>query len=269
MFCNFRRHLLLSCAGLFILGLSACGGSQVTHYSAQIGRYCEDGVSFTVPMIERTQSMSGEDRFWELRRGISDAAVVVLAEAESASGSKTFRSNMTLTKVNLEGSKVSAEVFCKEQTEDLRSEAFAKDIESGADAVGPWVSFTQEKNGLPIACKAWFFVYNRENGQTEGYVLMGSAWQGSPAVKETLSKFAEVAATVKFGSFESGFAKHTAALSDAAAVLSEGGLKSVSGLSEADKGAEADTKGAEKNNGAAPETKPAAESGEVRADRRF
>ncbi|MBQ7502253.1 hypothetical protein IJT93_06005 [bacterium] len=232
----------------------------MTHYSAQIGRFCENGVSFTVPMISRTQSMSGEDRFWELRRGIGEAVVVVLAEAESASDSKTFRSNMTLTKVDLEGAKLNAEVFCKEQTEALRKEGFAQKIESGSDGVGPWVSFSQEKNGLPIACKAWFFVYNRDNAQPEGYVLLGSAWQGSPALKDTMTKFAEVAATVKFGSFESGFVKHAAALSDAAASLSEGGLKSVSAA--ADKAAAPEPgKGAEitGNNSEAPSAEPSKE----------
>lgn len=230
MLLNFKRFSAISVSLLLLSGLYACGpAAQSTHFSGQIGRFCEDGISFTVPIIERSQEVSGEDQFWELRRGIGNTVVIALAPLNVQPDAPHFRSNVALTKINIENPQVDAAEFAKVQIEHMNGELKEiGDIEEGVDEIAPWVSFTQVKDGLKVHSKAWFFVEPIKDEQKEraGYVLLGSAvdykstpeaLKANPALSNTtleatLNKFHDIAQTFSFGRFRSGFIKHAEAL---------------------------------------------------------
>ena len=195
-----RRLAICSLLALASSGIAGCAGSQVTHFSGQIGRFHEDGISFTVPMIERSENLSGEDRFWEIRRNIGDSVVVVLAPLEDG-----VRSNMTLTKSALSKDISTPEIFRQQQVEELSKEV-AGQIEESQDGGIPCASFYQEKEGVKVRCKAWFFVNDKEEPSC-GYVLLGTAPE-SDNLSLTMEKFSEVARTFTFGQPSSGFAKY-------------------------------------------------------------
>ncbi|MGM9991397.1 MAG: hypothetical protein ACI376_00880 [Candidatus Bruticola sp.] len=230
MLLNLKRFAVVSVSTLLLSGLWACGpASQSTHYSAQIGRFCEDGVSFTVPLVVRSAEVSGEDQFWELRRGIGNTIVTALAPLIELPDGNRFRSNVVLTKNKIDSPTVGASEFAKAQIGKLRSELQGVDnIEEGADEAAPWVCFTQVKDGLKVYSKAWFFVEPVKDDQEErfGYVLLGSAIDYKPSAEQlkhnpelneqtlesVFSKFYDIAATFSFGRFRSGFIKHAEAL---------------------------------------------------------
>ena len=123
MLLNFKRFSAISVSLLLLSGLYACGpAAQSTHFSGQIGRFCEDGISFTVPIIERSQEVSGEDQFWELRRGIGNTVVIALAPINVQPDAPHFRSNVALTKINIENPQVDAAEFAKVQIEHMKGE---------------------------------------------------------------------------------------------------------------------------------------------------
>lgn len=196
-----RRWAILSFSAILLSGMMGCAGSQVTHFSGQIGRFHEDGISFTVPMIERSENLYGEDRFWELRRGIGHSMVVVLAPLEDG-----VRSNMTLTKSTLSKDVSTAEIFRQQQVDELSKEIKGQ-IEEGQDGNIPCVSFAQEKDGVKVRCKAWFFVNDKDESPC-GYVLLGTAPDGA-SLEPTMEKFSEVASTFTFGQASSGFTKYS------------------------------------------------------------
>lgn len=230
MLLNFKRFFAVSASLLLLSGLSACGpAAQSTHFSGQIGRFCEDGISFTVPIIERSKEVSGEDQFWELRRGIGNTVVIALAPLNVQPNAPHFRSNVALTRINIENPRVDAVEFAKVQTKHMKDELKeVGDIEEGVDDTAPWVSFTQIKDGLKVYSKAWFFIEPIKDEQKEraGYVLLGSAVDYQPTREElqtnpslsdttleaTLNKFHDIAKTFSFGRFRSGFIKHAEAL---------------------------------------------------------
>ena len=230
MLLKLKRFSAISASLLLLSGLYACGpAGQSTHFSGQIGRFCEDGISFTVPMIERSKEVSGEDQFWELRRGIGNTLVIALAPLNVQPNAPHFRSNVALTKINIENPQVDAAEFAKVQIEHMKGELKEiGDIEEGVDETAPWVSFTQVKDGLKVYSKAWFFVEPIKDEQKEraGYVLLGSAVDYQPTPEEikanpalsnttleaTLNKFHDIAQTFSFGRFRSGFIKHAEAL---------------------------------------------------------
>lgn len=230
MLLNFKRFSAISASLLLLSGLYACGpAAQSTHFSGQIGRFCEDGISFTVPIIERSQEVAGEDQFWELRRGIGNTVVIALAPLNVQPNAPHFRSNVALTKINIENPQVDAAEFAKVQIEHMKGELKEiGNIEEGVDETAPWVSFTQVKDGLKVHSKAWFFVEPIKDEQKEraGYVLLGSAvdYQPTPedlkanpalsnaTLEATMNKFHDIAQTFSFGRFRSGFIKHAEAL---------------------------------------------------------
>ncbi|MGM9998716.1 MAG: hypothetical protein ACI38Q_04905 [Candidatus Bruticola sp.] len=230
MLLNSKRFTAFSVSILLLSSLCACGpASQSTYYSAQIGRFCEDGVSFTVPMVERSAEVSGEDQFWELRRGIGNTIVTALAPSVELSDGSRFRSNIVLTKKKIDSPKVDSSEFAKAQIEELRSELQGVDnVEEGADDAAPWVCFTQMKEELKVYSKAWFFTEPAKDNQEQrfGYVLLGSAVDYRPSAEQlkqnpdlngqtleaVFGKFHDIAQTFSFGRFRSGFIKHAEAL---------------------------------------------------------
>ena len=226
MLLNLKRFATVSVSLVLLSGLYACGpAAQSTHFSGQIGRFCEDGISFTVPMIERSKEVSGEDQFWELRRGIGNTVVIALAPLNVQPDAPHFRSNVALTKINIENPQVDAAEFAKIQIEHMKGELKeVGDLEEGVDETAPWVSFTQVKDGLKVYNKAWFFVEPIKDDQKEraGYVLLGSAVDYKPTPEElkanpslsnntleaSFNKFHDIAKTFSFGRFRSGFLKH-------------------------------------------------------------
>ena len=230
MLFNFKRFSAISASLLLLSGLYACGpAAQSTHFSGQIGRFCEDGISFTVPIIERSKDVYGEDQFWELRRGIGNTVVIALAPLNVQPNAPHFRSNVALTRIDIENPQVDAAEFAKVQIAHMKGELKGiGDIEEGVDETAPWVSFTQVKDGLKVYSKAWFFVEPIKDEQKEraGYVLLGSAVDYQPSPEElkakpelsnatleaTLNKFHDIAQTFSFGQFRSGFIKHAEAL---------------------------------------------------------
>lgn len=213
---NLRAWALGVLLAGFSLGASGCAPSQVTHYSGQIGRFSEDGVSFTVPMVERAKDLRAEDRFWELRRNIGNSMVVILAptqEHQAAPADPQFRTNMTLTKVDLGADPVEVEKFAQEQIALLSEELKPQGLQQGRDGVAPWVEFQAQRAGQSVHCKAWFFVAPPEEGQEnyEGYVFLGSTAAGKRAPQD-LHTFQQIASTFSFGAFRSGFVKHAEAL---------------------------------------------------------
>ncbi len=169
MLFNFKRFSAISASLLLLSGLYACGpAAQSTHFSGQIGRFCEDGISFTVPIIERSKDVSGEDQFWELRRGIGNTVVIALAPLNVQPNAPHFRSNVALTRINIENPQVDASEFAKVQIAHMKGELKEiGDIEEGIDETAPWVSFTQVKDGLKVYSKAWFFVEPIKDEQKE------------------------------------------------------------------------------------------------------
>ena len=230
MLLNFKRFSTISVSLLLLSGLCACGpAAQSTHFSGQIGRFCEEGISFTVPIIERSSEVSGEDQFWELRRGIGNTLVIALAPLNAQPDAPHFRSNVALTRIDIENLQVDAAQFAKVQIKHMKDELKeVGDIEEGVDDTAPWVSFTQVKDGLKVYSKAWFFVEPIKDEQKirAGYVLLGSAvdYQPTPedlkanpalsntTLEATLNKFHDIAQTFSFGRFRSGFIKHAEAL---------------------------------------------------------
>lgn len=226
MLLNFKRFAAISASIVLLSGLCACGpAAQSTHFSGQIGRFCEEGISFTVPMIERSKEVTGEDQFWELRRGIGNTVVIALAPLNAQPNAPHFRSNVALTKINIENPQVDAAEFAKVQIEHMKGELKeVSDLEEGVDETAPWVSFIQVKDGLKVYNKAWFFVEPIKDEQKEraGYVLLGSAIDYNPTPEElkanpslsnntleaSLNKFHDIAKTFSFGRFRSGFVKH-------------------------------------------------------------
>ncbi len=223
MWFNVKHCSAFSVSILLLLSLNACAPSQATHYSGQIGRFCEDGMVFTVPMVNRASNLASEDSFWELRRGIGHSVVIALAPLSADPNAPRFRSNMTLTKTELDNPSIDAQAFAQTQLEQMKKDLKGiEDIQQGTDSASYWISFSQKQNGLDIQCKAWFFVRppQSQDSKALGCVLLGSALKDG-SLADTMDKFQEIAQTFSFDKFRSGFIKHAESLKFLGDKLSE------------------------------------------------
>lgn len=190
-------------AGLALFGASGCAAPQATHHSGQIGRFYGEGISFSVPLISLAEKPGGEDRYWELRRGIDRAVVVAFKPLTPESGG--FRENMVLTVQDLEQD-LSPAVFRQRQLAELRSTGtLVGTPEEGEDSVGPWLGFSRQEEGRNVACRAWFFTRPAtQEGPARGFVMLGTAPEG-PNLAAEIAEFSRIASTVRFGRPPTGF----------------------------------------------------------------
>ncbi len=194
---------MLLMGGLALFGASGCAAPQATHHSGQIGRFYGEGISFSVPLISLAEKPGGEDRFWELRRGI-DRAVVVAFKPLAPDGAG-FRENVVLTVQDLERDLDPAE-FRRLQSEELKAGGtLLGATEEGEDPSGPWLGFSRQENGRTVFCRAWFFTRPASpGGSARGFVLLGTAAEG-PKLQADLEEFSRIASTVRFGRPPTGF----------------------------------------------------------------
>jgi len=197
------RNLFLLLGGLALFGASGCAAPQATHHSGQIGRFYGEGISFSVPLISLAEKPGGEDRYWELRRGIDRAVVVAFKPLAPESGG--FRENMVLTVQDLEQN-LSPTEFRQRQLTELRSTgALVGTPEEGEDSVGPWLGFSRQEEGRSVACRAWFFTRPAAQGEpARGFVMLGTAPEG-PNLAAEIGQFSRIASTVRFGRPPTGF----------------------------------------------------------------
>lgn len=197
------RNIIALLAGLALFGASGCAAPQATHHSGQIGRFYGEGISFSVPLVSLAEKPGGEDRYWDLRRGIDRAVVVAFKPLAPESGG--FRENMVLTVQDLEGN-LSPSEFRQRQLAELRSTGtLVGTPEEGEDAVGPWLGFSRQQEGRSVACRAWFFTRPATpEGPARGYVMLGTAPEG-PNLAGEIAEFSRIASTVRFGRPPTGF----------------------------------------------------------------
>ena len=205
---------------LIFLGTAGCAGPQATHHSGQIGRFYGEGVSFSVPQVSRADKPGGEDRYWELRRGIDKAVVVAFKPV--AAGAEGFRENLVLTAQDFDRQVTPVE-FRDQQLADLRAAGnLVGEPELGEDRSGPWLGFSRREEGSSVVCRAWFFTIPGQGPvKPRGFVLLGTAQTG-PATAATLEEFARVAATFRIGRPPSGFFVLGQAVDGAVAALVAG-----------------------------------------------
>ncbi len=193
----------LALGTVLLLGANGCSSSQVTHHSGQIGRYFGDGISFSVPVLERSTTPTGEDKFWEVRQGIGGATVVILGPFVSEGGAPSFRENMVLSTHKLSAPQ-NVESFRQSQLSEFKG-AYANVVSGfseGQDETGYWLTFERSEAGRVLFHKAWFFV---DEGRSLGFVLVGTVQKGTHQ-DACVQDFNRIASTVRFGTPPSGFA---------------------------------------------------------------
>lgn len=197
------RTAAFALAILTLLGTAGCGTPAATYHSGQIGRFYGEGVSFSVPLVSLAEKAGGEDRYWELRRGIGQSVVVAFSPV--APGGDEFRENLVLTAQDLDRAMTAVE-FRELQVQQFQQEGTLTGQPTlGEDATGPWAEFPTKEEDRPVRCRAWFFVRPLEQGgKPRGYVLMGTAEAGGTA-DSYMDQFAAIAATVRFSRPPTGF----------------------------------------------------------------
>lgn len=201
----FNNAAIIALAAGSLAAVSGCAPSQATHYSAQIGRFYGNGVAFSVPLAERSEKPGTEDKFWEVRQGISNAFVTVLSPADPKSDK--FRENMIVVRKVIEPG-VTADNFRAAEADSLVKEKFASgEPELGEDKAGPWIKFSSRQDDTDIVCKAWFFVQPADKSPEDkpfGVVLLGTA-QAGDSLEAYLKDFDYAASTLEFARPQSGF----------------------------------------------------------------
>ncbi len=201
----FTNAAIMVIAAGSLVAVPGCAPSQATHYSAQIGRFYENGVAFSVPLVERSDKPGTEDRFWEVRQGISNAFVTVLSPADPESDK--FRENIIVVRKAIEPG-TSAEKLRDAEAASLAKEKFAAgEPELGEDKAGPWIKFSSRQDDTDIVCKAWFFVQPAEKTPEDkpfGIVFLGTA-QAGESLEAYLKDFDYAASTLEFARPKSGF----------------------------------------------------------------
>ncbi|MCR5662806.1 MAG: hypothetical protein K6G50_11885 [bacterium] len=201
----FTNAAIMAMAAGCLVAVSGCAPSQATHYSAQIGRFYENGVAFSVPLAERSDKPGTEDKFWEVRQGISNAFVTVLSPADPESDK--FRENIIVVRKVIDPG-TNAENLRASEAASLAKEKFATgDPELGEDKAGPWIKFSSRQDNTDIVCKAWFFVQPAEKSPEDkpfGIVFLGAA-QAGESLDAYLKDFDYAASTLEFARPKSGF----------------------------------------------------------------
>ena len=188
-----KYALAVLLTGSVVLGVTGCS-SQITHHSGQIGRYYGDGVSFSVPVVQRAAEVQQEDKFWEVRQGIGGADVVVLGPFVTQDGGESFRENMVLSSRAVDVS--DAEQFRRQQLAVLKNDIpSAVAVAEGQDETGLWADYECEEKGRVLACRAYFFL---DAERSLGYVLVGTVLK-SPKTEEYRQDFGDIAKTFRIG----------------------------------------------------------------------
>lgn len=199
----FLRTVRTMAAGALMLGLlSGCGAPTNTHHSGQIGRFYNDGVSFSVPQVSLGEA-GQEDRYWELRSGIDKTLVVAFSPLLEG---ETFRENLVVTAEDLDRT-MSPDAFRSQQLQKLKGEGdLAGEPTLGQDASGPWAQFARKEGSGTVQCLAWFFTRPAETDRpARGWVLLGTAAEG-PTLETYRKQFEHIASTFRFGRPPTGFA---------------------------------------------------------------
>ncbi len=219
---HFTNAAIMALAAGSVVAVSGCAPSQATHYSAQIGRFYGNGVAFSVPLAERSEKPGTEDKFWEVRQGISNAFVTVLSPADPKNDK--FRENIIVVRKVIDPG-TDAENFRASEAASLAKEKFATgDPELGEDNAGPWIKFFSRQDDTDIVCKAWFFVQPADKAPEEktfGVVLLGTAQAGA-SLETYLKDFDYAASTLEFARPKSGFEHLGKACADVCAAFCGG-----------------------------------------------